>query len=88
MNIPAIFHLFKFLRPAFSRHTTCLYFFLYVIALSGFEIQSITDILRALNIEPSKYTRFAQSLESSGIKMDLLKKLWMKWVFLTIGALV
>lgn len=76
MNVPVLFDVFNHLRAAFSKFSSFQYFFLLVLGLMGFSVSSLTDIVRYLGIETSKYSSFVQSLEAKSICLEKLQILW------------
>jgi hypothetical protein len=66
-----------FLRPAFSRLRTFMWFATAVAGLTvRVELLGVTSIVRALNLRPGLYTKLLDHFHSSGVKLDQLSVLW------------
>src|SRR5579863_4739931 len=66
-----------FLRPAFSRLRTFMWFATAVAGLTvRVELLGVTSIVRALNLRPGLYTKLLDHFHSSGVKLDRLSVLW------------
>jgi DDE superfamily endonuclease len=65
------------LRPAFTRLQAFLWF---VTAVAGLAVRTehlgVTSIVRALNLDPRRYTALVRHFGSSSIKLDQLTALW------------
>ena len=65
------------LRPAFSRLSTFMWFATIVAGLTvRTELAGVTSIIRALNLDPSRYTTLLGKFHSSALKLDQLSVLW------------
>lgn len=65
------------LRPAFSRTKTFIWFTIAVAGLSArADLLGVTSIVRALRLDPRRYTALCKSFHSAGVKLDQLTALW------------
>jgi hypothetical protein len=67
------------LRPCFSRHQTFMWFSLVMIGFSTrSDLAGVTSIIRGLGIDEFYYDRLLDFFHSSGVKLNLLSRQWVK----------
>jgi hypothetical protein len=67
----------QFLRPAFSRSSTFMWFATIVAGMTvRLDMKGVTSIVRALDLRPGLYHRLLAHFHSSGVKLDRLTALW------------
>lgn len=71
----------KYLRGAFSRKRTFLWFVLFIAGITvRKDLAGVTSVVRALGLQDSFYDRLLDCFHSTAINLDLLTTLWTKLV--------